>query len=169
MGKKKEPAKEPEIEITPVEMPMVETPVVEEVAEVEVFSSESIVEEAAPPVEPGLDDFLDDGEPLPRHERRFIDFSGSKLPWLVDDFSGVTSSVYEAVMAAAHRARQVGRRQKQEIDSYNSAQILTPESIEEEETSEKGIDHFQHTKPTIEALAELKRKEFTYYYHNDKK
>lgn len=100
----------------------------------------------------------------PRPERRRTDFAGSKLPWLVEDFYGVTESVYEAVMIAAHRARQVGRWQKREIDDYNSAQVLTPESIEEEETAEKGIDHFQHSKPTVQALSELKQRLFEYYY-----
>jgi len=116
-----------------------------------------------------LADFYDDEEPLERRERRYTDFTGSKLPWLVEDFSGITTSVYEAVMIAAHRARQVGRRQKREIDAYNSAQVLTPESIEAEEHAEKGVDHFHHIKPTVVALDELKSGEFEYYYLEEKK
>ncbi len=113
--------------------------------------------------------FYNEDNPPPRTERRSTDFAGSKLPWLVDDFTHVTASVYEAVMIAAHRARQVGRNQKREIDAYNNAQVLTPESIEEEETSEKGIDHFNHIKPTVQALGELMEKKFEYYYLDDEK
>lgn len=113
--------------------------------------------------------FYDEDNPTPRPERKSTDFAGSKLSWLVDDFTHVSSSVYEAVMVASHRARQVGRRQKREIDEYNSAQVLTPESIEEEETSEKGIDHFNHIKPTVQALDELMQKKFEYYYLDEVK
>jgi DNA-directed RNA polymerase subunit K/omega len=114
-------------------------------------------------------EYFDEDNIQPRSERRQGDFSGSKLGWLVDDFHGVTESVYEAVMVAAHRARQVGRRQKREIDNYNSSQVLTPESIEMEETSEKGIDHFEHIKPTVHAMDELMRKNIDYYYLEDHK
>ncbi len=113
--------------------------------------------------------YYDEDNPTPRPERKSTDFAGSKLPWLVDDFNHITSSVYEAVMIAAHRARQVGRLQKREIDTYNSSQVLTPESIEEEETSEKGIDHFNHIKPTIKSLGELMDKKLEFYYLEDEK
>jgi len=143
-----------------------------EVEEMETFSTDT-----ADPIEATADadgprdltDFYDDDEPLERRERKYTDFTGSKLSWLVEDFHGVTDSVYEAVMVAAHRARQVGRRQKREIDAYNSSQVLTPESIEAEEHSEKGVDHFQHIKPTVAALDELKNGEFEYYYLDEKK
>jgi len=115
---------------------------------------------------PGL---YDEDNPPPRPERKSTDFAGSKLTWLVNDFNHINTSVYEAVMVAAHRARQVGRLQKREIDAYNSAQVLTPESIEEEETSEKGIDHFNHIKPTIRALDELMEQKLEFHYLEDEK
>jgi len=133
----------------------------------EVFSTDEI----EPPAKEALDltDYYDDDEPLEKRERKITDFTGSKLTWLVDDFVGLTSSVYEAVMVASHRARQVGRQQKHEIDSYNSSQVLSPESIEAEEHAEKGIDHFQHIKPTIVALNELKEQSINYYFLEPKK
>jgi len=113
--------------------------------------------------------YYDEENPPPRPDRKSSDFAGSKLPWLVHDFGHATASVYEAVMIAAHRARQVGRIQKREIDAYNSSQVLTPESIEEEEASEKGIDHFNHIKPTIKSLGELMDNKLEYYYPDDER
>jgi len=88
-----------------------------------------------------------------------------RLSWLVDDFLGITDNIYEAVMVAARRARQVGRRQKQEIDSYNATveatEIVNPE---EDEAEEPGSDHFFHIKPTVKALRELKDEKIKYYY-----
>ncbi len=119
----------------------------------------------------GVPGIYDEDNPPPRPERKSTDFAGSKLTWLVNDFNHIDSivSVYEAVMVAAHRARQVGRLQKREIDNYNSSQVLTPESIEEEETSEKGIDHFNHIKPTIRALGELMEQKLEFHYSDDEK
>ena len=87
----------------------------------------------------------------------------SKLSWLVNDFHGVTHSVYEAVMVAAVRARQIGRSQKQEIDIWYKSHEPIDGQGEEEET-EPGIDHFQHPKPTIRALDELSSEQIAYLY-----
>jgi len=93
-----------------------------------------------------------------------------KLDWLVQDFEGITDSVYEGIMIAAHRARQIGRRQKQEIDAFN-ATIETTEitNSEEEESDQPGVDHFHHVKPTILALNELKKGEINYHYQEKTK
>jgi len=185
---KKTPAKAPEpiedaaVETLVIEAATVETdndaveseltePVSARAAEAaETYSSEelerSAIESPAPKI---YDEEEDEEEGSGRRERTRPDFSRSKLSWLVDDFEGVTSSVYEAVMISAHRARQIGRLQKREIDAYNTAQPLTPESIEAEEHAEKGIDHFHHIKPTIAAMDELRKRMFEYYYLEDKK
>ncbi len=87
------------------------------------------------------------------------------LNWLVSDLSEQTTSVYEAIKVAAIRARQIGRRQKQEIDNFNSTQqaieIVNPE---EEVTDEPGIDHFHHIKPIVQALQELSEGKVNFYY-----
>lgn len=127
--------------------------------------------------DPGYDEvdavpnYYDEENPPPRPERRNVDFAGSKLSWLVNDFSHVSTSVYEAVMVAAHRSRQIGRKQKKEIDNYNnSTQSMTPEALDEEDPIEKGVDRFHHIKPTVQALDELMTKKFEYYYlENEKK
>jgi len=95
----------------------------------------------------------------------------SRLDFLINDFEGITENVYEAIMISAIRARQIGRRQKQEIDAYNStieaSEIVNPD---DESTEEQGLDHFHHIKPTIKALRELKEQEIKFYYlDNDKK
>ena len=43
-----------------------------------------------------------------------------RLSWLVDDFEDITENIYEAIMVASRRAREIGRRQKQEIEALNS-------------------------------------------------
>ncbi len=110
-----------------------------------------------------LPSHVDPAQPLTEEEIR--------LDWLVDDFDGVTSNVYEAIMVAVIRARQIGRRQKREIDAYNStmeaSEIMNPE---DEGTEEPGTDHFNHIKPTIRALRELKEGKVRFYYSDkDKK
>ncbi|MFH0765185.1 MAG: DNA-directed RNA polymerase subunit omega [Calditrichota bacterium] len=87
-----------------------------------------------------------------------------QLRWLVDDFEGLTDSVYEAVMVAATRARQVGRRQKLEIDTYNASLEIVEINPEEDEGEEAGLDRFHHSKPTVQALFELKRRRFKFRY-----
>jgi DNA-directed RNA polymerase subunit K/omega len=119
--------------------------------------------------EPEVLEIQEDEELIEHREPRVRNFTGSRLSWLVTDFQGITNSVYEAVMVAANRARQVGRNQKREIDNWNSSQVLTPESIEQEETAEKGIDHFNHIKPTVQALSELKHQDIEFYYLNEEK
>ncbi|MBM3328755.1 MAG: hypothetical protein FJY67_04660 [Calditrichaeota bacterium] len=106
---------------------------------------------------------LEPPPPDPSQHRR-PDFTGSKLNWLVHDFNGVTDSVYEAVMVAAQRARQIGRKQKREIDLYNQSVVITEENLNEETNPERGIDRFSHIKPTVQALDELRRRMFDYHY-----
>ncbi len=105
-----------------------------------------------------------------RREKKNIEILRASLDWRIDDFEGVTESVYEAVMVAARRARQVGRRQKQEIDAWNTTleatEMINPES---EENDEPGIDHFHHVKPTVRALNELKDQKIKYYYEQKEK
>lgn len=90
-----------------------------------------------------------------------------QLRWLLDDFEGIAVSVYEAVMASSQRARQIARRQKLEIDMYNANMQL--DEIEGlEEIRDPGIDLFQHPKPIVQALFELKRKRFKFNYGEEK-
>ncbi|HHE47188.1 MAG TPA: hypothetical protein ENL08_05770 [Bacteroidetes bacterium] len=90
----------------------------------------------------------------------------SKLPWLIHDFEGITENIYEGVMAAAVRARQIGRRQKQEIDVWHKSHEPVDGAGEEEE-SEPGIDHFQHSKPTVKALKELSERKLIIRYRDE--
>jgi DNA-directed RNA polymerase subunit K/omega len=100
---------------------------------------------------------------IARHEPVERPLSGSRLPWLIHDFTGITDNVYEGVMVAAVRARQIGRRQKHEIDAWYKSHEPVDGQGEEEET-EPGSDHFQHTKPTVKALDELAEKKLEYKY-----
>lgn len=92
-----------------------------------------------------------------------------RLPWIVSDFNGITKSVYEAIMVAATRARQIGKRQKAEIDAWNTSIELSEMTPEEEDAEEPGIDHFNHPKPTVKALFELKEQKTKYHYPEDEK
>lgn len=99
--------------------------------------------------------------PLSRYKR--ITPKDVQLRWTVDDFEGITDSVYEAVMVAAQRARQIARRQKLEIDMYNAnMQLEEIEGIDYDR--EAGTDLFQHPKPIVQALFELKRKRVKFNY-----
>lgn len=95
--------------------------------------------------------------------------SDFRLGWLVEDFNGIASSVYEAVMVVANRSRQIGARQKEEIDLWNAEHdpTLGGVAIEDEETV-VGVDHFHHLKPTVQALYELKEGELKFNYPKDK-
>jgi len=91
-----------------------------------------------------------------------------RLSWLVDDFDGITENIYEAIIVAGQRARQIGRRQKQEIDDLNSSmEVVDLINNEEEEGMEPGVDHFHHMKPTMQAMKELKSQSFTFSYPDD--
>ena len=92
--------------------------------------------------------------------------SDSRLPWLINDFKDITDNVYEGIMVAASRARQIGRRQKQEIDVWYKSHEPVDGAGEEEE-SEPGVDHFQHIKPTVKALKELSTEKLNYKYLED--
>jgi len=120
-------------------------------------------------------DWTDDGPELMEQIEGFIPKSKSvpseedlRLSWLVDDFDGITENIYEAIIIAGRRARQIGRRQKQEIDDLNSAMdVVDLINNEEEEGLEPGVDHFHHMKPTVQALKELKSSTFKYSYPDD--
>lgn len=90
-----------------------------------------------------------------------------QLSWSVIDYDGITSNIYEAVMVAAHRARQVGRRQKREIDNWNITIEMSEITPEEEDAEEPGIDHFNHPKPTVQAMHELKSGRFDFRYPDE--
>lgn len=87
----------------------------------------------------------------------------SKLPWLVHNFDGIAHSIYEAIMIASTRARQIGRKQKQEIDLWYKSHEPVDGAGEEEE-SVPGVDHFLHPKPTVKALEELTREKLKHHY-----
>jgi len=91
----------------------------------------------------------------------------SGLPWLVSDFQGISDCVYEAVMIAAARARQIGRGQKQEIDNWYKLNEPVDGSGEEQEEANPGVDHFEHPKPTVKALDELTRNKINFNYPED--
>ncbi|MDP8239096.1 MAG: DNA-directed RNA polymerase subunit omega [Candidatus Hatepunaea meridiana] len=91
---------------------------------------------------------------------------GSGLPWLINDFNGITKSVYEAAMVAASRAHQIGRQQKQEIDIWFRSHEPVDGQGEEEEY-EPGTDHFKHRKPTVKALDELTNKKLVFRYPDE--
>lgn len=87
---------------------------------------------------------------------------------LIEDYNGISSSVYEAVMIAAHRARQIGRRQKQEIDSFNRSMEMTVGSdaleLDEIPSEDRTVVRTTYPKPTTQALTELKNQRFSFYY-----
>ncbi|NQU05008.1 MAG: DNA-directed RNA polymerase subunit omega [Calditrichaeota bacterium] len=95
--------------------------------------------------------------------------SEKRLPWFVNDFKGITESVYEAASIASARSRQIGRQQKQEIDNWFTAHDITEGAEEVEEESEPGVDHFHHCKPTVKALRELTNQELKHRYLEKKK
>ena len=91
-----------------------------------------------------------------------------RLPWLVDDFEGITENIYEAVIVASRRARQIGRLQKQEIEALNSTvDVIDLINNENEDGLEPGVDHFHHMKPTVQAMKELKLRSFNFSYPED--
>jgi len=85
-------------------------------------------------------------------------------PSLVDDFHGIAESVYEAVMIAAQRARQIGRKQKKEIDAWTRSLDSISSLDPDEDSPDQGVDHFHHPKPTVKALIELKNNQIDYHY-----
>ncbi len=130
---------------------------------------QSVVEE----VKPEIDKEIITEEPItPQIEvqetpppLKETDTGSQRLDWLFYDFKDITDNVYEAVMVAAHRARQIARNQKREIDRFKASQSNTEESLDDEENIDnRGVDHFHHPKPTIKALKELRERKFRFYY-----
>lgn len=91
-------------------------------------------------------------------------------PDLIEDFSNISGSVYEAVMIASKRARQIGRTQKEEIDAWNKSleSTMIEEELTEEESSFPEKREFNFQKPIIQALSEMKSGKFTFHYKDDK-
>jgi len=103
------------------------------------------------------------------HQRGYAHTPRLRLAWLIDDFRDKTKSVYEAVMVAAHRARQIGRRQKQEIDHWNDIHDVTESVVVTDSgVPEQGIDHFHHPKPTVQALDELKKNKISFSFPEER-
>lgn len=103
-------------------------------------------------------------EVIQEPERQQLAAQVKRLNWLIDDFSGITDSVYQAAMIAAQRARRIGRRQKQEIDSWNDTHNILEQGVITEESPLQGIDNFHHPKPTMQALDELKHERLKFRY-----
>lgn len=101
-----------------------------------------------------------------RTSRARGEFVSSRLNWLVADFQNITSSTYEAVMVASLRAREIARQQKIEIDKYFSKRADETQPVNEEESPQRGIDPFNHIKPTVLALQELKEEKIKFRYFN---
>ncbi|MFN3821708.1 MAG: DNA-directed RNA polymerase subunit omega [bacterium] len=89
--------------------------------------------------------------------------TGSRLDWLVCDFSPTTETIYEAVIVAAKRAREIALTQKMEIDRYFQQKSSEPQPISEDDNPNLGIDPFHHIKPTVLALQELKEGKIRFY------
>lgn len=80
--------------------------------------------------------------------------------FLSEDFHGRNAkNVYEAIIAIARRARQIGEAQRKEMDAYLS-QVEMLEKFQEDEESydEPAVHHepvLQFEKPTVLALREM--------------
>jgi DNA-directed RNA polymerase subunit K/omega len=79
--------------------------------------------------------------------------------FLGEDFYRHADNVYEAIIAIARRARQIGEEQRKEMDAYLSQVEMLDKFQEEEEGYEEPVrPHepvLQFEKPTILALREM--------------
>lgn len=79
--------------------------------------------------------------------------------FLAEDFHGKADNVYEAIVAIARRARQIGEDQRKEMDDYLSQVEMLEKFQEDEENFEEPVrPHepvLQFEKPTILALREM--------------
>ncbi len=109
-------------------------------------------------------DLVDIVKPIRRIKRTLAE------PDLVDDFKDVSSNVYEAVMIASKRARQVGQQQKEEIDAWNRSleSTMIEDEMSEEEPSYAEKKEFNFPKPIVQALSELKGGGLDFHYQEKK-
>lgn len=80
--------------------------------------------------------------------------------FLAEDFHGRNAkNVYEAIIAIARRARQIGEAQRKEMDAYLSQVEMLEKFQEDEETYDEPLVHhepvLQFEKPTILSLREM--------------
>jgi DNA-directed RNA polymerase subunit K/omega len=85
--------------------------------------------------------------------------------FLAEDFEELADNVYESIIVIAKRAREIGDRQKKEIDQQLGTTEFT-ESPEEEQPDEDEPEteypHFE--KPTILAMQEMKKGQLKFNY-----
>ncbi|MBD3167832.1 hypothetical protein GF324_14615 [bacterium] len=80
--------------------------------------------------------------------------------FLAEDYYGKTKNIYETIMVVAQRARQVGERQRREMDAYLN-QVEAMEKFEDEDAGmiedapEIHEPVLQFEKPTVLALREM--------------
>jgi DNA-directed RNA polymerase subunit K/omega len=80
--------------------------------------------------------------------------------FLAEDYYGKSKNIYEAIMVIARRARQVGERQRREMDAYLN-QVEAMEKFEDEESGmiedapEVHEPVLQFEKPTVLSLREM--------------
>lgn len=79
--------------------------------------------------------------------------------FLAEDFYGKTNSIYEAIIAIARRARQIGEEQRKEMDAYLSQVEMLEKFQEDEESYDEPVrPHepvLQFEKPTVLSLREM--------------
>lgn len=79
--------------------------------------------------------------------------------FLAEDFHGKADNVYEAIVAIARRARQIGEEQRKEMDAYLSQVEMLEKFTEDEENYDEPVRQhepvLQFEKPTILSLREM--------------
>ena len=79
--------------------------------------------------------------------------------FLAEDFHGKADNVYEAIVAIARRARQIGEDQRKEMDAYLSQVEMLEKFTEDEENYDEPVRQhepvLQFEKPTILSLREM--------------
>lgn len=80
--------------------------------------------------------------------------------FLAEDFHGRNAkNVYEAIIAIARRARQIGESHRKEMDAYLSQVEMLEKFQEDEETYDEPLVHhepvLQFEKPTVLSLREM--------------
>lgn len=144
-----------------------------DVASEELSGSEEEGEQYEFPVETSPEEFKESQTPLPGPQiplrnpdeisRTKEEHTGSRLDWLICDFSPITETIYEAVIVAAKRAREIALTQKMEIDRYFQQKSSDLQPISEDDNPNLGLDPFHHPKPTVLALQELKEGKIRFY------
>jgi hypothetical protein len=79
--------------------------------------------------------------------------------FLAEDFHGNADNIYEAIVAIARRARQIGEEQRREMDAYLSQVEMLEKFTEDEENYDEPVRQhepvLQFEKPTILSLREM--------------